>query len=54
MQKVIKFFRRLIVNAAPTCTLWLVSPYRDALFFRFYPRWQIDRKEYEELRWTKM
>lgn len=45
-----QFFRRVIVRAAPTCTLWVPALNADFLFFRFNRRWIITGQEYMELR----
>lgn len=42
--------RRVIVRAAPTCTLWVPMFHMDALQFRFNKRWIITHREYVELR----
>lgn len=39
------WWRRLIIRAAPTCTLWRHSPLWDILYFAPWPRWQISRQE---------
>jgi hypothetical protein len=44
------WLRRIIVRAAPTCTLWETMFDRDALRFRFNHRWVITYTEYMELR----
>ncbi len=41
-------FRRLIVRAAPTCTLWVADLAVDVLRFRFYRRWYITSEELME------
>lgn len=43
-----KALRRMIMSAAPTCTLWVPMMYRDALCFRFNRRWTITAKEFRE------
>ena len=44
------WLRRIIVMAAPTCTLWEIMFDGDALRFRFNHRWVITYTEYMELR----
>jgi hypothetical protein len=44
-----KWLRRLIVRAAPTCTLWVDGPLNwDVLQFRFNRRWVITWTEIED------
>lgn len=40
------WLRRKIVLAAPTCTLWRYSYNIDAMYFLFWPQWQISSLEY--------
>ena len=42
--------RRMIVRAAPTCTLWTISWVKDVLIFRPWPRWVITMQEYYEVK----
>lgn len=40
--------RRVIVSAAPTCTLWRYSVVGDFFIFRFNQRWKISKTEMVE------
>jgi len=42
-------FRKIIVSAAPTCTLWVPNMVTDHLEFRFYRGWKISRREIDDL-----
>lgn len=42
-----KWWRRLVVLAAPTCTLWRFDPLHQVYFFRLWERWRITHQEVE-------
>lgn len=44
------WFRQIIVSAAPTCTLWLVSESSCYLVFIFWRRWRISEVEILEVK----
>lgn len=43
------WLRRLIIRAAPTCTLWVRDIHFDVYRFRFNKRWTVRPTEYREL-----
>lgn len=50
-----RWIRRLLVRAAPTCTLWVPMWNADALRFRFNKRWIITHEEVMEAgRWPSI
>jgi hypothetical protein len=44
------FLRRVIVRAAPTCTLWEHRFEQDVFVFKFNAAWVITRREMEDAR----
>lgn len=43
-----QWFRRLIVRAAPSCTLWRALYHVDCLEFILWPKWKISGIELVE------
>jgi hypothetical protein len=48
-----RWARRVIVRAAPTCTLWRYRANMDDLVFRPWPCWSIACIEYNQLAWSE-